>query len=915
MASSSKNIRSPSPTGSVRSSAQNPTPSSYGTTSVVRDDKDGLRVEAYHGDRAGLGRFIAQLTAFFKLKHHTYPRHEDKVLYAALNMKSSAFNWIEPIMMDHMTSPEGQKDEETKEIFSSFPVFIDKLKQLFGTPGEEQAASQRIHHLKQTHSVAQYYALFKRFQVKLDWQPNAFSAAFYNGLKDNVKYELGIDRPTEYHELVDRAIEIDKWLQERRLEKSGFQTRAYYTGQSSYSRPQRQSYGDPMDIDLMHQRPGPGRSQGQRGRGRGGYHGQRGERQKKENLCYNCGKPGHYKRDCKSPIENTLHMMVQECSTAGSEEKKADTSEKTQAMTGSQGTTAQEGYQEPEVFRKPGIPVEERSKRFFHSLFEQNEETPPPETEIPTGTADQEWTHGALETIEEGSPPPKATTALVKACQRTTTPINFATRWEDLGKAIKHATLSCTACYDDSCAIHYSDKSGTGWFPQRPKHKNRNNRKSKGAQESLAQTGDLPNNGNDLKGNEFWMMNADPIEEEVKYVVTSMDEHRLFMVTPYWEEYECWFEECPFQNIQGHRHPAFVEGTTAKHPATVRLDFCTATGCTITGQHAHQGQGPMLPIKPPTIWDFSMVTKEESEGSEEEVSEPEEEHQCLPWGPHDDQHDRSTHTLVYTDEYVEVITNRWTTWVCDSNECHPTQHQHVAYDSEEPRSYMKKIKLWICWDLECEDHDDFHGHQAGEPGVVPLNLRKEAQDRIRQQRGERLAKEAYGTKVISETIPGGYVAGMFVCADAKCGYKETRHQHYCLIDPRHPHLAIQAKAYIKMLQDGLKCENTECPWTKKPHVHFPEKSLDMMVGSKYHPDIVENVVDERTNEEAIANYFECDRSWRCEERDNPHSHLCHVDPKHPAVAIPPERFPTLEECGYEGCDFEDWTHVHWPKNL
>jgi predicted aspartyl protease len=34
-----------------------------------------------------------------------------------------------------------------------------------------------------------------------------------------------------------------------------------------------------------------------------------------------------------------------------------------------------------------------------------------------------------------------------------------------------HAILSWTACYDDGCRIHLSDKQGSGWYPQKPKSK------------------------------------------------------------------------------------------------------------------------------------------------------------------------------------------------------------------------------------------------------------------------------------------------------------------------------------------------------------------------------------------------------------------------------------------------------------
>ncbi len=67
--STSKLVRSPSPTGSVRSSTPNPTlgTSGYSTLSFNGDKKDDLKVEYYYGDKAKLGIFLVQLKTVFVL--------------------------------------------------------------------------------------------------------------------------------------------------------------------------------------------------------------------------------------------------------------------------------------------------------------------------------------------------------------------------------------------------------------------------------------------------------------------------------------------------------------------------------------------------------------------------------------------------------------------------------------------------------------------------------------------------------------------------------------------------------------------------------------------------------------------------------------------------------------------------------
>jgi hypothetical protein len=93
MASSKQTVRSPSPTGSVRSSAPYPGGSgSIGAGIYDNRGKDDLKVEHFYGDRAKLGMFLVQLKAVFTLQRGKYTTHTDRVLYAGLHMKGSAFH-------------------------------------------------------------------------------------------------------------------------------------------------------------------------------------------------------------------------------------------------------------------------------------------------------------------------------------------------------------------------------------------------------------------------------------------------------------------------------------------------------------------------------------------------------------------------------------------------------------------------------------------------------------------------------------------------------------------------------------------------------------------------------------------------------------------------------------------------------
>ena len=60
-----------------------------------------------------------------------------------------------------------------------------------------------------------------------------------------------------------------------------------------------------------------------------------------------------------------------------------------------------------------------------------------------------------------------------------------------------------------------------------------------------------------------------------------------------------------------------------------------------------------------------------------------------------------------------------------------------------------------------------------------------------------------------------------------------------------------------------------------------------MVEEQYHPDIMENVIDERIDKDTIAEYFEC-VDQGCLKKGETHTHLLHMDPHELGYAIPSE---------------------------
>ena len=60
-------------------------------TSDTFDKKDELKVDSFHGNRTKLRAFLLQLKMVFALKPNRYLTEADKVLFATIYLKDSAF--------------------------------------------------------------------------------------------------------------------------------------------------------------------------------------------------------------------------------------------------------------------------------------------------------------------------------------------------------------------------------------------------------------------------------------------------------------------------------------------------------------------------------------------------------------------------------------------------------------------------------------------------------------------------------------------------------------------------------------------------------------------------------------------------------------------------------------------------------
>jgi hypothetical protein len=240
------------------------------------------QVESYEGTRKeDVDAWLFKVTETFKLSGVT--DDEMKIMYAGQLLKGNAGTWFYSV----------RRDEALNRV-TSWAEFRFQLKQHFVPTDQVHAARDEIYRITQgTSDIRTYSARFLHLSsiIQVIGDPE-LKHMYIMGLRTQTKQELSIRKPSSFADALDMAEQYETAMYSSRS-TTGWQNQPRNRSWGDGYRALQQSGAGPMELNAMEQ----GRQNGPPREYTVEEKAER-ERRRRENLCFECGKPDHARNQC-----------------------------------------------------------------------------------------------------------------------------------------------------------------------------------------------------------------------------------------------------------------------------------------------------------------------------------------------------------------------------------------------------------------------------------------------------------------------------------------------------------------------------------------------------------------------------------------------------------------------------------------